>query len=88
MSQLQVKSDVSNCIRKTAAFKFSLTDFAQRVGRQCRFNAKRDVFRSHINLGDVRPHKEHPYFRHCLDINRQIQESRNPVSVSFSSKIY
>jgi hypothetical protein len=62
MSQFQVKSDVSNGIRKTPVFKFSLTGFAQRVGRQCRFNARRDVFKSHINLEDVRPHKEHPHF--------------------------
>jgi len=70
MSQFQVKSDVSNGRSKTPVFKFSLTGFAQRVGRQCRFNAKRDVFRYPINLEDVRPHKEHPHFRHCLDINR------------------
>jgi len=80
MSQFQVKSDVSNSRRKTLVFKFSPTGFAQRVGHQCRFNAKRDVFRSHINLEDVRPHKEHPHFRHSLDISRQIQKSRNPVS--------
>lgn len=77
MSQFQVKRDVSISRRKTPVFKFSLTGFAQRVGRQCRFNAKRDIFRSHINLENVRPHKEHPHFRHSLDINRQIQKSRN-----------
>jgi hypothetical protein len=83
MSLFQVRSDVPNGRRKAPLFKFSLTGFAQRVGRQCRFNARRDAFRSHINLEDVRPHKEHPHFRHCLDINRQIQKSRNLVSASF-----
>jgi len=83
MSQFRVKSDVSNGRRKTPVFKFSLTGFPQRVGRQSRFNAKRDIFRSHINLEDVRTHKEHPHCRRCFDINRQIQKSRNPASVSF-----
>ena len=40
MAQFQVKSDASNGRRKTPGFEFSLTGFAQTVGRQGRFNGQ------------------------------------------------
>jgi hypothetical protein len=53
MTQFKVKSDVSNGTRKTPVFKFSLTGFAQRVGRQCRFDGQMRCFQISYQSGSL-----------------------------------